>query len=180
MDDKSKSQTPKPKSQENPNVKKGIFIAEWGGTSLSPGGDARGTRRRPCYIGGGEDGWNKGACRASYVMNGLSRRSRLIKQRGVIMASVVHPIARTRETHLNRNDIRQASRRKNLLSRGLMSLCERNRMRSGRRNSRRALRSRLAIRPGRFPSARAARATARRIGISVWRSDQWEVPVVVR
>jgi hypothetical protein len=39
---------------------------------------------------------------------------------------------------------------------------------------------RLAIRPGRFHSARAARATARRIGISVWRADQWEVPVVVR
>jgi hypothetical protein len=121
---------------------------------------------------------NKRRRRSSYVMNGLSRRSRLIKQRGVLMASVVHPMARTREMHLNRNDIRQASRRKSFLSRGLVSLCDRSR--TGRKSLRRSPNFRLAIRPGRFPSARAARATARRIGISVWRSDQWEVPVVVR
>ena len=122
----------------------------------------------------------KGARRDSYVMNSLSCKSRTGKELGVVMASIVHPMTRTREIHPGRSDIRQTSRRKNLPPPRLLSLCDRSRLHSGRRTRRRGFSSRLAIRPGRFPSARAARATARRIGVSVWRSDQWEVPVMVR
>jgi hypothetical protein len=66
------------------------------------------------------------------------------------------------------------------MSRRLALMCERERAGSRRRRMRSESNFRLAIRPGRFPSARAARATARRIGVSVWRSDYWEIPVVVR
>ena len=66
------------------------------------------------------------------------------------------------------------------MPRRLVLLCDRERAGSRQRRTRSESNLRLAIRPGRFPSARAARATARRIGVSVWRSDYWEVPVVVR
>src|SRR5215475_9361403 len=120
----------------------------------------------------GGRGGNKAEGRDSYVMNALSGMLRLKKQRGVIMASVVHPMTRSRIVYPNRALVRHASSRKNLRSpRRLAALCERQRSGSRPRTTGPRSNFRLAIRPGRFPSARAARATARRIGVSVWRSD---------
>src|SRR5262245_39310099 len=94
---------------------------------------------------------NKGAGRASYLMNGLSRGSRLKKQRGVNMASVVHPMTRSRTIYPNRALVRHAAHRKNFLSRRLVLLCDRDRRGASRRKV--GSESSLAIRPGRFPTA---------------------------
>jgi len=113
-------------------------------------------------------------------MNSLSRRSRHEIEHGVVTASVVYSMTRLRTVYPNRTLVRHSSRSKNFLRRRLVLLCDRNRPGLGRGRIRTRSKCKLAIRPGRFPRARAARATARRIGISVWRSDYWEIPVVVR
>jgi hypothetical protein len=129
---------------------------------------------------GWRGGGNKGKGWDSYVMNSLSRRARHGIERGVVMASVVHSMTRLRTIYPNRNLFRRAWRRKNFLGRRLVLLCARSQSDSRRGRIRTRSRCKLAIRSGRFPSARAARATARRIGISVWRSDYWEIAVVAR
>src|SRR5215475_1245307 len=84
----------------------------------------------------GGRGGNKAEGRDSYIMNALSGGLRLKKQRGVIMASVVHPMTRSRIAYPNRALVRQVTSRKNLRSpRRLAVFCERQQSGSRRRTT---------------------------------------------
>lgn len=109
------------------------------------------------------------------------------------------PMTRTRTTHPRRNSFQNASCGKNLLTRHVLlsffhdqrnsplesmfdplaapSLPSDAPFDSKHQMAWNRLMFRLAVRLGRSFSARAAGAPARRIGISVWRSDFWVKPV---
>jgi len=87
-------------------------------------------------------------------------------------------MTRTRSSSAKRKLFRRAIGARHGLSRSVVSSASRVQNRG--RTSSSDCPSVLAIRPGRYFSARAARAPARRIGVMIWRAESWTVPVLVR
>jgi hypothetical protein len=140
---------------------------------------------------------NKGRLGASYCMNALRRGSRRPnKERAVKMYSRCSAMTRARTTYLNRNLVRHSRSRNVRLTSGALLSYFHDRQSlplhspldplaarpsdSKHQMARSRSMFKLAIRLGRSFSAHAACAPARRIGISVWRSDFWVKRVRVR
>jgi hypothetical protein len=141
-------------------------------------GDHEGEDEKKKWSSGGPTHGNKRKSSSSYIMNGL-RRGRPKQKRAVKMSFRCSPMTRARATYPKRTSVRHSRAGKRFPNRTVLLSCGGERRTLRDEMTRRRSRFKLAIRLGRFFSARAACAPARRIGVSVWRTDFWVKPVRV-
>lgn len=100
-------------------------------------------------------------------------------KRAVKMSFRCSPMTRARTTYLKRTFVRHSQAGRKFPNRAVLLPCGGGRRTLRDQMTRSRSQFKLAIRLGRFFSARAACAPARRLGISVWRTDFWVKPVRV-